>query len=49
MPAKHEVHRAKDAERGPEIVEAERLLHAEEGERNEHHEGDRLLHLELSE
>ena len=45
---KYEVHRADQAQAGPQIVELERLVHVEHRERDEHGERDRFLHnLEL--
>src|SRR5262245_10336806 len=46
--AKYEIHRAHDAERGPQVVEFQRLAQVEDGEGNEYREGDDFLqNLEL--
>ena len=39
MRAEHEVHRAEQAQRRPQEVQPERLLHVEEGEGDEDGEG----------
>jgi hypothetical protein len=39
----HEVDRAQQTQPGPEKVESQRLLHVEDGERDEHDQRDRFL------